>query len=517
MAAELAASERLNYLSKKQRAVSSRHSRLIYNANNGNEFTTGSITNIQISGGQAATYMDFQNSYLRFTVENHSDKEIKIASAYDLIDRLEILADGQTISNISHYGVLVNQYLATECGTGWLDRFGHLIAGTTSNPFGADGTLRVTQQEANASQAKILPAAFGDNKVVNFTDIPGTGATAGTAFMEIVANEDIEVTFTNAGGMTVDTSEFVGTQAAPVVTLAAKTTAGVVKSKTFCIPLVLTPFFMVNKYIPLVGRSNLQFRITWCESRRGVVVPDSNTAPPASVSNGIRYSPVDFIVSAVRLSAEANAMVMANTGGRFELITTDCRTAVGQHNITTDSSVALNCGFSFSSLDRISFAFYPTLDAPDRFGQQNRGCGALTNYALAVNGEEYPRKRIDLSLTNIGEPVAEVGIAHRSLADFNHQCNLRSEKYYLENPSGVEYAKLGDFVAMLDTESMQPHTGDSLYSGISTLGSVVQLVGDSELSSDTNNDNNQQLLVFAQFTAALTLDMNGTQTWVVSI
>jgi hypothetical protein len=66
---------------------------------------------------------------------------------------------------------------------------------------------------------------------------------------------------------------------------------------------------------------------------------------------------------------------------------------------------------------------------------------------------------------------------------------------------------------MIDTESMKPHADlDSLYSGLSTLGSVVQLVG-------TLNNGNPPMtvLVFAQYTLALTLDMNGSQTWVVSI
>jgi hypothetical protein len=67
---------------------------------------------------------------------------------------------------------------------------------------------------------------------------------------------------------------------------------------------------------------------------------------------------------------------------------------------------------------------------------------------------------------------------------------------------------------MLDTESTKPHADpDSLYSGLSTLDSVVELVG------TLINGNNTPLtvLVFVQYTLALTLDMNGSQTWVVSI
>ena len=235
------------------------------------------------------------------------------------------------------------------------------------------------------------------------------------------------------------------------------------------------------------------------------------------------YSPVNFIASVVRLSADANAMVMANTGGRFELICSDIRCAQGTHDVTT-ASLSLNCGFSFSSLDRVSFAFYPTLSARTAFGIRNRSRGGVKQYALAINGEEHPRKRIEVSNTNKAEALAETSIAHRSLSDFNHQSTIVVSQYAKngeDTQDGTESAKLGDFVAYLDTEAMQPHMGDTLYSGISTLGSVVQLVaetGDSITTANhTGSFKDQDLIVFAQFTMALTLDMQGTQTWVVSI
>ena len=105
------ASERLNYLSKKQRAVSSRASRQIIPCSNGQTFTLGQTARIDLAGNQMATYWDAQNTYLKMTVRNNDGAVIHLESAYALIDRLEILADGQTVSNISNYGALVHQYL----------------------------------------------------------------------------------------------------------------------------------------------------------------------------------------------------------------------------------------------------------------------------------------------------------------------------------------------------------------------------------------------------------------------
>lgn len=426
MAAELAASERLNYLSKKQRAVSSKHSRLIYNATNGNSFFAGGITTIQIPGSQAATYMDFQNSYLRFTVKNQDTVDVSLGSAYDLIERLEILADGQTLSNIANYGTAVAQYFRMEVGNAWRSRVGRILTG----------------------------ASYDENEILQVDTISASD------------------------------------------------------EKTYCLPLVLTPLFSVNKYIPLVGRSNLQIRITWAECLKAFV------GDAGLVNTDIKYSPVDFIAQTVRLSNDANAMVMANTGGRFELITSDIRTAEGKHTPNTNKTIALNCGFSFSSLDRVSFAFYQQNESNTAYSCQSSTAGGVIDYALAINGEEYPRKRIKVSSTNISEAVAELCVGHRSLADFNHHSNLVPGDYYVTTYNGSD-GEIGSFVAMIDTESMQPHTGDSLYSGVSTIGSVVQLVAN--VDPNETDSTTSRLLVFAQYTMALVLDMQGTQTWTVSI
>ena len=462
--AELAASERLNYLSKKQRAVSSRHSRQIISATNGPLHNPGQQTVIQIAGGQSATYWDFQNSYLKFTVTNNSalsgtgsdeqraaDAAISLHSAYDLIDRIELLADGQTLSNIEEYGALVAQYQRLEVGSNWTGHVGQILTGNHS------GVSAVSK-------------------------IPGVG-----------------------------------------------------KSATFCLPLVLTPFFNVNKYIPLVGRSNIQIRITWADFTKAFTTTATGGGAGASstVTNStIVYGPTQMVCSMVRLSGEANQMVMQNTGGIFELITSDFRLARDRFNPNSQKSLAVNCGFAFSSLDRVSFSCY------SQFGTRTTAAklhaqyfGDISNYALSINGEEYPRKRIEVAPHlgtadtyegNPAESMAEAVIAHRSLSDFTHNSSVVYNSWCRACNSGAGgnatpyvAANTAGTVFMIDTEAMQPHTGDSLYSGISTIGATTHLLADIAASDTANTD--FDVLIFGQFTTALTLDMEGTQTWIVSV
>jgi len=434
------ASERLNYLSKKQRAVSSRASRQIIPCSNGVTFSAGQTARIDLAGNQSATYWDASNSYLKVTVNNADGTGVLVESAYALIDTLEVLCDGQVVSSIRNYGACVHAFLDSEVGEGWKSNIGRALIGTA---YSYDGLTKV-----------------------------GAG-----------------------------------------------------ESLTFCLPAFpLTPFWNSSKYIPMMGRSTISYRITWASAAKGTI----GSATDAQLT----FNPVELIVSYIRLSSEANAMVMANTGGRFELICSDVRTA--ESNVSGgDTVLNVNCGFSFSSLDRVKYAFFPTLNSADKVSVSNRGAATLTDVALSINGEEHPRRRIEVSGTYVSEQIAEIMIGHRSLADFNHDSDLApyfvtaggagslpsfADRYYVGNPTGAPTnvgdfeANRGIFLGVIDTEAMKPHADpDALYSGISTLGSVVQLVGNMTSATAAT------VLVFAQYTLALTMDMNGSQTWVVSI
>ena len=412
------ASNRLNYMDKKARSVSSRHSRNIIAPSGASNAAPGGITRIDLAGNQQNTFMDFSNSYLRVKVNNGDGaKKITLESLWGLIDTLEVLADGQTVSSIRQYGSAVHQYLRTEAGSAWQAEFGKATAG-----IGAE-------------------VAHGTSKV-------------------------------------------------------------------FCAGLPLCPLYSSNKYIPMMGRSTLSIRITWASSAKAYV---SQTSEVTDVT----YDPIDFIASYIRLSSEAAQMVAQATGNRYELICEDVRCAEGVHDTSAATNLQVSCGFSMSSLNRVSFSFYNKINTATAFSVSNQTAGGLRNYAITVNGEEFPRKRIEVGENNIAEALSELAIGHGSLADFNHGSAIKADQYYLSKPTGGDAANCGHFVAMIDTEAMAPHSNDTLYSGLSTLGSVVQLVANS--SPVTGAGTADSVLIFGQYTIALTLDMSGSQTWVVSI
>ncbi len=288
--------------------------------------------------------------------------------------------------------------------------------------------------------------------------------------------------------------------------------------RTFTLPLLLTPFFSSSRYIPVHGRSNLTIRITWADTSRGTIGAVSNS--------DFIISPCELIATYVRLSAEAQSMVVANCGGRFDIIADDFRCA--QSNLTAGSdSLNMNCGFSFSSLNRVIWFHAGTYSAADKPSVSNRSKAYLQNFCLSINGEEHPRTRI-LVGDQPAETVAEIMIGSRSLGDLNHQTCLSTSLMNINEAAGTNIVDtngasvagaytVGKFVGVIDTESMKPALDpDSLYSGVSTLGAVVQLVAQYDSGTVTPTQDNT-VLAYANYTMSLSMDLNGSQTWVVSI
>lgn len=147
-----AGSKRVDYMDKKLKSYSAKSSRQIIPASNGNSFTASSVINIDLQGNQPNTYLDFAASYLRVTVSNNDTTHgIKFGSAYDLIDRLEVLVDGSTVSNINNYSALVALLLDESVGDQFSENMGKCLMGTT------DKITNAVQIAAGAELTFCLP------------------------------------------------------------------------------------------------------------------------------------------------------------------------------------------------------------------------------------------------------------------------------------------------------------------------------------------------------------------------
>ena len=134
---------------------------------------------------------------------------------------------------------------------------------------------------------------------------------------------------------------------------------------------------------------------------------------------------------------------------------------------------------------------------------------------MLLNGESIPSRPIKIT-DQTSEALAELLVADRALTATDHDSRINNGAgFAAQDPAGNNTANCGNFLVQIDTESMRSNNDDpGIYAGVSTIGSVLQAqlkYGSAAPSGSTILD------VYAQYTCLLTLDMKGSQTFVVSV
>jgi len=191
-------------------------------------------------------------------------------------------------------------------------------------------------------------------------------------------------------------------------------------------------------------------------------------------------------------------------------------------------------GFSVSSLERVIVVHRDN----GVITQLANSIGArvqpnLSEYQLLINGQAFPERPIlyegAVGLNAGAETMAETLVAQHALSDFGHDSCLSENgkgvtstpllgslgKFGLTTSTGATELLTGTFVCAIELESMAGKSAN-IYSGISTVGAVVQYRG--VYNNNTGPPaGTYALAFFAQNTILLTLDMNQLGTFVVSV
>lgn len=142
-----AMAESLNYASQKRRAVSSRSYRVKISPVNGQNFTAGQTVNIDLPSNLAATYINWNQCYLKFKVTPAGNPLTVDKSASCFISRVQCMTAGAQIYDCPSWNVLMNVLLDSDSGPGYKAGYGNILMGTHgSDPAGeviGAGTSRV--------------------------------------------------------------------------------------------------------------------------------------------------------------------------------------------------------------------------------------------------------------------------------------------------------------------------------------------------------------------------------------
>ena len=131
--------ESLNYASQKRRSVASRSYRVKINPVNGQNFTAGQTVNIDLPSNLAATYINFNQCYLKFKVTATTNNLTLDKAASCFISRVQCMTAGAQIFDCPSWNVLMNVLLDTDSSPGYKAGYGNILMGTQgSNPSGEE-------------------------------------------------------------------------------------------------------------------------------------------------------------------------------------------------------------------------------------------------------------------------------------------------------------------------------------------------------------------------------------------
>lgn len=291
-------------------------------------------------------------------------------------------------------------------------------------------------------------------------------------------------------------------------------------SNEFTFLPIMSCLFSSTKYIPLMG-DELRLRFTLNDFDNAFIAGNKDSggdADWAGDSNNVTISPMEMIMYKVSLDDLPMALVQQNTGNKYSLVLNDYTNSKGTV-ASGDTSSVFNTGFSYTSLSRILFAFYPSITDAGQRGRcdldRHKVTRSVNQYCFNVGGKNIPAQK--LKGGNKGaEVLTENKASLRLLGDFQHDSSLSSASFNIATHVanyGEELHQIGTRHYEIDLETLKNYADENgIYSGISTIGKTTSVQVDYSASGDQCEVN-----MWAEHQIGLTLDMNTTRTWQVIV
>lgn len=461
------ASEALDYNNIKRRAMASRSYRVRIAPSNKVSFAPGETIYLDLPSNLSGTFMDMTQTYIRlkvtYTFGANSVAYLDKCGAYGLINRVACITSGQQVFDLANYNVLCSALMDTDASPDWKANQGRVLCGTTgANPFGE----------------------------------------------RIAGNNGAVV-------------------------------------RTYCLPFILNPFAMQKKLVPLFSLDSLRFRLQ-LETNALALAQSIGTCTYA-------ITEAELVTYFTELSPSSMAQLDSLTGGVYNLLCPSYSNTTAT-DVTSGAAHTLNTtlGIAVSSLERIIVTHRLTtaVNNVSALSLGARTSSDIQNAQFFINSEAFPQRNI-LNEDMGAEVLAEYLISDHALSDFSKQCGITQFNASIGVSSGLnnfdstwnraiagtnsvaanynafsmitsdglvlaattDPLAIGSFILSIELESgVSAGRSDRLYSGISTISSVVQYRGTYGANSVATN-----IDFFAQFTVLLTLNMRQTGVWSITI
>ncbi len=469
-------SESLAFTQVKKRAVASRSFRTKITPSNGNTFNAGNTIDISLPANLPGQYYNFNQCYLKFkvTVGGGNAVQLDRVGAPGFIKRMQISTAGAQIYDCNNWNVLASCLMDTDSSSEWKASSGNITMGTLGDQL---------QGEAVADGAE----------------------------------------------------------------------------RTYTVPMMLNPLAMTtpHRMIYAGGLSAIQFRLT---------LEEAAVAVKAAAGATLTFTEVELVCLMTELSGSAQATIDEMTGGQYNILANsyiNSQATLPAYAAGVSQTLNANLGVSVSSLERLIICHRPqaTASLATAFSLGNRATAGLTQYSLLINSESYPARPVIVGDRG-AEVYSELLLADHALVDFrkgnpilngfaaagvalagttpngtsalsgNAPGAVKNNCFLVEDPAGTSpgttvtgavagASNIGTFQCALELESgLSDGKSSHIYSGISTISSVVQYKGDYSAAAAADGGAGvraQTIDFFAQHTVLLSLNMRGSGVWSVSV
>lgn len=127
-----AMAESLNYPSMKMRAVASRSYRVKINPVNGQNFKAGQTVNIDMPSNLAGTYVNWNQSYLKYKmkVTGGTEHYLDRAGGFSVLNRCQCMTAGSQIYDLPNWNLLMTILMDTDSSPTFKAGVGNVLCGT---------------------------------------------------------------------------------------------------------------------------------------------------------------------------------------------------------------------------------------------------------------------------------------------------------------------------------------------------------------------------------------------------
>lgn len=288
------------------------------------------------------------------------------------------------------------------------------------------------------------------------------------------------------------------------------------QSLAVSLPLQLSPLSMTqpHRYIYCGARSPFQYKIT-LESGNIAFFSASSV-----VDSEVQIKNFEVVMNYVQLNSEAQSQVNAMIGGKYNVL---CSEFVNFQTTLAANVTALSfpLGVARSSMDRLIVLHRNQANATafNKYSLSARDTADIRSSQLLVSGQSIPQRRIESNTTTAGKYapfMAEFLVANHDLNSMDHTAILynngaTTDSYELDGGAGNTASTIGSFVYAIECESLA-YNSERAFSGVNTIGQSVFL-------NNTYGGVARTYIVdcFAQNTILLSLDMNGSGVYSVSV